>query len=286
MATITLPTGEVIWHRKLGTGQPLLQIHGSAFGHRNFEKMTPLLQEHFEVIDFDLPGYGESRHGPALAKTMEGLANLVADLIKALGYERVSIHGTSFGAIIGVTLAGRHPELVDELYLSCFLARYDNAARMMRATWKRAATDLGMDAVADLTSIAGFARSFYDRPGAPQQLAAMRAAFLTNTPEAFIAATEAIERTDLSPLIAKLKARTLLLAGDEDNMTPFNPAPSGVGFAQIVSQLSAAKLAVLEQCGHYLVIERPEEAAAAILAFSREATIDRHPAGQPALSPG
>jgi pimeloyl-ACP methyl ester carboxylesterase len=268
MAIVTLATGETIWYRKLGNGAPVLQVHGSAFGHRNFEKMTPLLQDRFEVIDFDLPGYGESRHGPVVATSMDALADQVYALIKALGYEKLSIHGTSFGAIIAVTLAVRHPEVVDELYLSCFLARYDNAARMMRATWKRAALAMGMEAVADLTSIAGFARSFYDRPGAAAQLEAMRAAFLKNTPEAFIAATEAIERTDLSPVITGLTARTLLLAGDEDNMTPFSPAESGVGFAQIAAQLPSAELVVLEKCGHYLVIEEPERAAAAIVAFA------------------
>ena len=126
-----------------------------------------------------------------------------------------------------------------------------------------------MEAVADLTSVAGFARGFYDRPGAQEQLAAMRAAFSKNTPEAFIAGTETIERTDLSPYVGQLQAKTLLLAGDEDNMTPFEPADSGVGFAQIARQLPEARLVVLEQCGHYLVIEQPERAAEEIVAFCR-----------------
>lgn len=269
MTTASLPTGESIWYRKLGKGAPLLQIHGSAFGYRNFEKMTPLMEPHFEVIDFDLPGYGESTFGPERPKDMEGVAEQVYGLIKAMGYQRVSIHGTSFGAMIALTLAARHPEVVDRLVLSCFLARYDNAARMMRATWKRAAKDSGMEAVADLTSVAGFARGFYDRPGAQDQLAAMRLAFSKNTPEAFVAGTETIERTDLSGYVTAIKAPVLLLAGDEDNMTPFKPSGSGIGLAQIAPQLPNARLAVLEQCGHYLVIEQPELAAGHILSFMR-----------------
>ena len=267
MTLAALPTGENIWFRKLGKGPPLLQIHGSAFGYRNFEKMTPLMEAHFEVIDFDLPGYGESTYGPVRPSDMEGIAEQVYHLIKAIGYEKLSIHGTSFGAMIALTLAARHPDVVDRLILSCFLARYDNAARMMRATWKRAAKDSGMEAVADLTSVAGFARSFYDRADAQQQLAAMQAAFSKNTPEAFVAGTETIERTDLSGYVGLIKAPVLLLAGDEDNMTPFEPAGSGVGFAQIVPQLPGAELIVLEQCGHYLVIEQPEMASDKIIAF-------------------
>ena len=266
MSTVLLPCGATLWFRKVGAGAPLLQIHGSAFGHRNFERISPLMQRQFEVIDFDLPGYGESRGGPAL-KDFSTLADTVAEFIEILGYSRVHVHGTSFGAMTALALAARHPKLVDRLILSCFLARYDEAARMMRATWKRAACESGMDAVADLTSVAGFARSFYERQDAQTQLASMRDAFSRTTPAAFVAGTQMIERTDLSAFVPNVQAPVLLLAGDEDNMTPFKPAPSGVGFAQIQPLLKLSELRVLQQCGHYLVIEQPEIAAAMIAEF-------------------
>jgi pimeloyl-ACP methyl ester carboxylesterase len=266
MSTVTLPGGETIWYKTTGSGAPLVQIHGSAFGHRNFEKMTPFAAKDFEVVDFDLPGFGESRGDPRPGG-MEGIAEQVFEFIRAAGYERVHLHGTSFGAMIGLTLAARHPEVIDRLVLSCFLARYDGAARMMRGTWKRGARDSGMRGVADLTSVAGFARSFYEREGAETQLASMREAFSKTTAEAFIAGTETIEGTDLSPLVADVRAPTLLLAGDEDNMTPFRPAASGVGMAQIAEQLPNCETHVLEQCGHYLVIEQPERASELIAEF-------------------
>jgi pimeloyl-ACP methyl ester carboxylesterase len=264
--TVELPSGAMVWYRKQGAGAPVLQIHGSAFGHRNFEKLTPVVVRHFEVIDFDLPGYGESRGGPT-PPTMEALAGHVADLVRALGYDRVNVHGTSFGAMIGLTLAATHPEVVDRLVLSCFLARYDRAARMMRGTWKRAARDSGMEAVADLTSVAGFARSFYERPEAEAQLQSMREAFSRTLPEAFVASTETIEGTDLGPLVPRVKAPVLLIAGAEDNMTPLRPATSGVGMRQISEMLPGAETHVIPECGHYLVIEQPEAAARMIQEF-------------------
>lgn len=266
MPIVTVPGGATLWYRSQGQGAPLLHIHGSAFGHRNFEKLTPHMQRHVEVIDFDLPGYGES-HGGQPPRDMADIAEQVYLLIRALGHARLHVHGTSFGAMIALTLAAAHPEVIDKLVLSCFLARYDNAARMMRATWKRAARDSGMAAVADLTSVAGFARGFYDRPGAQEQLAAMREAFGHTTPEAFIAGTETIERTDLSPLAARVRQPTLLLAGAEDQMTPFKPAASGVGFEQLREMIPDNRLVVLPDCGHYLVIEQPERACEAIVGF-------------------
>ena len=266
MPTVTLPSGATLWYKKTGTGAPVLHIHGSAFGHRNFEKMTPTMAEHFEVIDFDLPGYGQSHGGPAM-RSMADIADQVFAFIHALGLEKLHIHGTSFGAMIGLTLAARHPEVVDRLVLSCFLARYDNAARLMRATWKRAARDSGMQAVADITSVAGFARGFYDTPGAQAQLESMREAFSHTTPEAFIAGTETIEGTDLSALVPQVRARTLLLAGKEDNMTPFSPSDSGVGFVHMQRMFVDSEMEVLPECGHYLVIEQPARATARIVEF-------------------
>jgi 3-oxoadipate enol-lactonase len=265
MPIVDLPTGESIWYKSTGSGPRVLHIHGSAFGHRNFERMTPLMAEHFEVIDFDLPGYGESRGAPA--RDMAGLAEQVHAFLQAAEFGRVHLHGTSFGAMIGLSLAAAHPEVFDKLVFSCFLARYDNAARMMRATWKRTARDSGMAAVADITSVAGFGRGYYDRPEAQAQLASMREAFSKTTAEAFIAGTETIERTDLTPLLRKLTCPVLLLAGQEDNMTPFHPAESGVGFAQIEKMLPHATMKVLPDCGHYLVIEQPKAAVDAIVAF-------------------
>jgi 3-oxoadipate enol-lactonase len=185
----------------------------------------------------------------------------------AAGIGRVNLHGTSFGAMIGLTLTARRPEAIDKLVLSCFLCRYDKAARMMRSTWKRAARESGMEAVADLTSVAGFARRFYERPEADAQLQSMRDAFLKTTPDAFIKGTETIERTDLSAYAPQIKVPTLMLAGAEDNMTPFKPAASGVGFHQITQLMPDARLEVLPDCGHYLVIEQPDLAAEHIRGF-------------------
>ena len=270
MPTVKLPGGETIWYRKQGRQQgssaPLLHIHGSAFGHRNFEKLTPHMCDGFDVIDFDLPGYGESIGTPRPGG-MDGLAEQVYEFICETEFDRLHVHGTSFGAMIALTLAARHPDVIDRLVLSCFLARYDLAARMMRNTWKRAARDSGMEAVADLTSVAGFARSFYERPEAEAQLQSMREAFSHTSPEAFIAGTEIVEKTDLSSLVSSVQAPTFLLAGDEDNMTPFEPADSGAGMAQMRAQLPQCETAVLDQCGHYLVIEQPEEAARLITKF-------------------
>jgi 3-oxoadipate enol-lactonase len=268
VTTLSLPGGETIWYRRSGSGVPVLHIHGSAFGHRNFERLTPCVAADFEVIDFDLPGYGKSAGRPRDGG-LEGIADQVREFIEALDVAPVHVHGTSFGAMVALILAAKYPQSVDRLVLSCFLARYDGAARMMRATWRRAARDSGMAAVSDLTAVAGFGRAFYEREEAEAQLASMRDAFSRTDPEAFVRGTKMLEDIDLSPWARRISAPSLLIAGEEDNMTPFSPAGSGVGFATVQHMIPGCELVVLPDCGHYLVLEQPEATAALVREFLR-----------------
>ena len=279
MTTVSLPGGETIWYRRAGSGVPVLHIHGSAFGHRNFERLTPFVADDFEVIDFDLPGYGQSSGAPREGG-LEGIADQVREFIGALGLAPVHVHGTSFGAMVALILAAKYPKSVDRLVLSCFLARYDGAARMMRATWRRAARDSGMAAVSDLTAVAGFGRAFYEREEAEAQLASMREAFSRTNPDAFVRGTKMLEHVDLSPWVRRIRAPSLLIAGEEDNMTPFSPAGSGIGFSKIQHMIPGCKLAVLPDCGHYLVLEQPEATAALVRKFLRAGPTIK-PAGRP-----
>ena len=279
MTTLSLPGGETIWYRRSGSGAPVLHIHGSAFGHRNFERLTPIVAADFEVIDFDLPGYGRSTGAPREGG-LEGIADQVREFIGALELAPVHVHGTSFGAMVALILAAKYPQSVDRLVLSCFLARYDGAARMMRATWRRAARDSGMAAVSDLTAVAGFARAFYEREDAEAQLASMREAFATTDPEAFVRGTKMLEHIDLSPWARRIRARSLLIAGEEDNMTPFSPAGSGIGFSGLRHMIPGCELVTVPDSGHYLVIEQPEATAALVREFLR-AGPGFMPAGRP-----
>ena len=279
MTTVSLPGGETIWYRRAGIGVPVLHIHGSAFGHRNFERLTPFVADDFEVIDFDLPGYGQSSGAPREGG-WKALPIRCTSSSRRWELAPVHVHGTSFGAMVALILAAKYPKAVDRLVLSCFLARYDGAARMMRATWRRAARDSGMAAVSDLTAVAGFGRAFYEREEAEAQLASMRDAFSRTDPEAFVRGTKMLEHVDLSPWARRIRAPSLLIAGEEDNMTPFSPAGSGIGFSSIRHMIPGCELAVLPDCGHYLVLEQPEATAALVRKFLRAGRTFT-PAGRP-----
>lgn len=109
MPVARLADGKCIWYRDEGAGEPFLQVHGTALGHRNFDRITPVLARHVRCLDPDLVGFGESSPLPAEGYTLEAWADDLARLLDALGLERVHVHGTSTGGSVALVFALRHP---------------------------------------------------------------------------------------------------------------------------------------------------------------------------------
>ncbi len=114
--------GVKLWYQVTGEGEPVVQIHGAGFGHFNFAPATPVLAEHFKVIDYDLRGYGQSDR-PVQDYDMEVWADDVAGLLDALGIEQAHIHGTSMGGMIAIVFAGKYPERTRSVVINCAAAK-------------------------------------------------------------------------------------------------------------------------------------------------------------------
>ncbi len=69
------------------------------------------------------------------------------------------------------------------------------------------------------------------------------------------------ERPDSTPTLATIDVPTLILAGDEDVLTPVRDAEA------IRAAIRGSRVEVVPQAGHYSVFERPDVAVRAIRAF-------------------
>lgn len=93
-------------HVRLGTGPPLLLVHGLGAGWRSWQPVIDGLAARREVIAVDLPGFGDT---PPLdgEVTVAALADSVADFIREQGLDGVATAGQSMGARIVLELARR-----------------------------------------------------------------------------------------------------------------------------------------------------------------------------------
>lgn len=98
-------------------GTPQLLVHGLGGSATNWLEIMVPLAAYGPVLAVDLPGFGLTSPPRAGAARVRTNARFVSALCRALGWERVVLHGNSMGGLIGVLVAGHRQDLVQALVL-------------------------------------------------------------------------------------------------------------------------------------------------------------------------
>ena len=97
-----------------GEGPPLLNISGSGNDLRRSPAAVEPGQRAFETLHYDQRGLGQTSK-PDGEYTMADYADDAAALIHSMGWASCHVLGTSFGGMVALNLAIRHPDVVDRL---------------------------------------------------------------------------------------------------------------------------------------------------------------------------
>ena len=101
---------------EMGDGPPLVLLHGLMDTHRTWRRVAPQLSRHFRVLMPDLPGNGYSGR-PDAPYTLEWNARTIAEWMTAVGLERASICGHSYGAGVAQWMLLEQRARIDRLAL-------------------------------------------------------------------------------------------------------------------------------------------------------------------------
>ncbi len=97
-------------YARSGSGQPLVLLHGLGLSRQSWDPVVPLLEESFDVIAIDLPGFGESAPVAADVESHPAaIAQGVAGLLRGLGIESPHVAGNSLGGWVALELAAVMP---------------------------------------------------------------------------------------------------------------------------------------------------------------------------------
>ena len=113
-----------IYYTEIGTGTPVLFLHGNTASSRMFELLMPLYEGELHVILIDFLGHGKSdriEEFPAELWTEEARQTIA--LLEHLKLGKVSLVGTSGGAWVAVNAALERPDLVDRVVADSFDGR-------------------------------------------------------------------------------------------------------------------------------------------------------------------
>lgn len=103
-----------------GTGSPVALIHGSGPGvsaWTNWKRVMPALSDAFRVVAPDMAGFGYTERNPASQYDIKFWVKHLIGILDALGIDKISIVGNSFGGSLSLAAAARHPDRFDRIVL-------------------------------------------------------------------------------------------------------------------------------------------------------------------------
>jgi len=111
---IEVVNGNRLRYEVVGSGTPLVLVHGSWADHHGWDALSPLLAEDFQVVAYDRRGHSESESPAGQGSVNDDVSDLAA-LIERVGGGPAHVVGNSFGGSIVLRLAARSPDLVRTL---------------------------------------------------------------------------------------------------------------------------------------------------------------------------
>ena len=263
---VPVATGVRLNVSQTGTGEPLLLIMGVSGSHGLWEPLVAPFAERHRVIAFDNRGLGQSERGEGRI-TMASLAADAGALLDALEIERAHVLGWSMGSAVAQELALAHPDRVGGLALYGTWGRLDGYLRAMftalRHPWETG------DIEAALTALGlGFSPEALNSPDFESMLEGFLPLFPQTETQIRTTAEQwqAIEEHDTLDRLARIGAPTLVIAGEQDLITPPWQCQA------VAERIPSARYELLTGPGssHALMMERAEEFIALVLGFVRE----------------
>jgi pimeloyl-ACP methyl ester carboxylesterase len=249
-----------------GAGPPLLLVHDFAATRETWNESMARLSRTFRVVAPDLPGFGgsEKPDPQRYAYGWDAFSDSLFDLVAALGLGRVFLCGHGMGSGVALSLAARHPALVNKLVLTSALVYPPQEHALERAgrvplvgalLWRQVMGHALFRAYVQATVYSGAARL---PPGRADELFE---AF--NAPAARQAAhATLVAKADTRPLVARLPrvtADTLVIWGRDDAVAP-------VEHGRRLARELRGRFEVLE-CGRCPPEEQPAAFTTAVTSF-------------------
>src|SRR4051812_47823144 len=103
---MTRPAG--LKYQRAGTGQPMLLLHGIGHRRQMWQPVIDRLDDRFDMIAVDLPGFGESAALPMWQQpTSSRLADNLESLMNEVGWDTAHVVGNSLGGWLALELGRR-----------------------------------------------------------------------------------------------------------------------------------------------------------------------------------
>ena len=239
-------------YTRAGNGKVILCLPGWADTGASFSKLTEHLQDGYEVITLDMPGFGDSQ-APPHAWGLSDYAEFIADWLKKLKISSVyGLVGHSYGGAVAIASLSKDHLKADKLILLAsagIRTKKPARKRLLKAVAKAGKLPLMMLPAGKRQKLR---KRFYRAIGSD----------LTLLPHMELTFKRIIEE-DVQTMAKNVTIPTLLAYGSKDRDTP---EADGRRLQKIIPHSRLVKL----EAGHFLHQEQPAAIAKLITNFLEE----------------
>ena len=249
-----------------GAGERAMMFaHGFGCDQNMWRFVAPAFEKDFRTVLFDHVGAGRSdlsAYDPGKYNTLDGYADDVVEIGRALGLRDAVFVGHSVSAMIGVLASIRAPELFGTLILIGPSPRYTDDDDYVGGFSAEAIDEL-LDGLDDnhMGWSAAMAPAITGNPDRPELGEELTNSFCRTDPEIARAFARVTFTSDNRNDLTKVTARTLVIQSREDII-----ASELVG-AYVRDHIPGARMVVIDATGHCPNLSAPREVIAAMRSF-------------------
>lgn len=239
-------------YTKEGTGPSVILLHGWG---QNTEMMSPigdaLADNHFQVYNIDLPGFGQSDEPPR-AYNLDDYAKFLGEFIKKKKIKNPILIGHSFGCRIAIKYTSSYPNTVEKLVLTGAAGIRPKRGLIY---YTRVYIYKVIKSLRNVPFVKHYVEEAIDKAGSEdyKNSSAMMREVLKNT-----------VNEDLTSSLKKIEVPTLLIFGSKDDATP-------LWMANIMKdEIKDSKLIVYKGLSHYAYLENIKVFNEDVLAFIKD----------------
>ncbi|MDW7673026.1 MAG: alpha/beta hydrolase [Bacillota bacterium] len=230
-------------------GPTLLFIHGAGGTKKNWHYQWLEFKGKYSIIAVDLPGHGES--SAASANKISDYSQAIAQLLKGLSLDRVILVGHSMGGAIAMNTFLDEAVYIAGLILVCTGAKLGVRAAIL----EQLAQDLYTREMIEFAYSPKASQKLIENGYKEQQKIPCSVTF---------GDFQACNSFDIRSQLANIFCPTLIMCGDEDQVTPLK-------FSLFLHEhIPNSSLAIIPLAGHMLMIEQPQSTNAVIYQFIKQ----------------
>jgi abhydrolase domain-containing protein 6 len=272
LKTLRVGQQKIAYLEREGRGETIVLLHGFAANKDTWLRFVRYLPKQYRVLVIDLAGHGDRSQAGQMETPLD-VDHLQADfsrIIDRLGGDHFHLAGNSLGGYVATFYARENLHKLITLGLFASAGVWPPKASDFQLALEKGSNPLLVDSPQDFDELMDLV--FYEKPWMPWPVKSVLERELIKKYDFYKKMWDDIwnNRKDVTAFLPEIKIPVFLLWGDKDRILDV----SSVAVYQ--EYLPDVQTQIIEDCGHALIVEKPEESAKAYTKFLMNIEARKH----------